>query len=65
MNELQFCYWLQGYFELGQASGLNSDQVQVIKDHLQLVFKKETPSYDFGSGSTWTNLTGNTTIANC
>ncbi len=65
MNELQFCYWLQGYFELGQVSELNPDQVRVIKDHLQLVFKKETPVYDFGSDSTWTNLTGNATIANC
>jgi hypothetical protein len=65
MNELQFCYWLQGYFELGQVSELNPDQVRVIKDHLQLVFKKETPVYAFGSGTTWTNLTGNATIANC
>ena len=45
MTEQQFCYWLQGYFELGQASELNTNQVQVVKDHLKLVFKKETPTY--------------------
>lgn len=43
MNTQDFCYWLQGYFELsGTDGGLSKEQVEVIKEHLQLVFKKET-----------------------
>ena len=50
MSPENFCYWLQGYFELQLKVGgdahnvLSSLQVQQIRDHLQLVFKKETPS---------------------
>lgn len=43
MNTQDFCYWLQGYFELsGADGGLSKEQVEVIKEHLQLVFKKQT-----------------------
>lgn len=45
MDSSSFCYWLQGYFELG-GENLSPQQVQVIKDHLALVFNKVTPSYD-------------------
>lgn len=51
MEAINFCYWLQGYFELGGA-GLNSNktlssgQVQMIKEHLALVFHKVTPSVE-------------------
>lgn len=46
MNELSFAYWLQGYFELTDSGQpLSAQQVQVIKDHLELVFKKVTPTY--------------------
>jgi hypothetical protein len=44
MTPEQFVYWLQGYFELREGnSALTEGQTQIIKDHLQLVFKKETP----------------------
>jgi hypothetical protein len=43
MNELQFCYWLQGFFELSNPKTLDENQVQEIKNHLNLVFKKVTP----------------------
>lgn len=43
MNSEQFCYWLQGALELGGAKYLTAQQVQVIQDHLDLVFKKVTP----------------------
>jgi hypothetical protein len=44
MNELNFCYWLQGYFEISELEGKQlSPEMQVIKDHLKLVFNKETP----------------------
>lgn len=41
MNPRDFCYWLQGFFEIGGAGELSAEQVSVIKEHLQLVFKKE------------------------
>lgn len=43
MNTEQFCYWLQGLFEVGNIKTLDETQVQIIKDHLNLVFKKTTP----------------------
>lgn len=47
MDPINFCYWLQGALELGHAQntagGLNAQQLQVIKDHLELVFEKVTP----------------------
>lgn len=45
MRELEFCYWLQGFFELSGSTELTPTQVQIIRDHLALVFRKETPSY--------------------
>lgn len=42
MTSHNFCYWLQGFFELGNtAGGLNPDQVEMIKRHLSLVFVHE------------------------
>ena len=46
MTERDFCYWLQGMFELTDANQLSEQQVKQIKDHLKLVFTKVTPSYD-------------------
>lgn len=47
MTPRDFCYWLQGYIELTDASIsdtlLEECQVDVIRDHLKLVFEKETP----------------------
>lgn len=42
MTADQFCYWLQGFFEVSGQTTLTEPQVSVIKEHLQLVFKKET-----------------------
>lgn len=44
MNETNFVYWLQGFFELTNEKTLNERQVQIIKDHLVLCFDKVTPS---------------------
>lgn len=43
MNHETFCYWLQGFFELSGNKKLTQKQVQIIKDHLALVFTKVTP----------------------
>lgn len=42
MTPIEFCRWLQGYFEVSGAQTLTDAQVKVIKEHLQLVFVKVT-----------------------
>lgn len=42
MTPRDFCYWLQGYFELRKEEHLHEEQLITIKEHLQLVFVKET-----------------------
>lgn len=42
MNSEQFSYWLQGYAEICGTEP-TAEQWQIIKDHLQTVFKKVTP----------------------
>lgn len=45
MNSRDFCYWLQGYFEVSSAEGdgicMTDRQVIMIQNHLNLVFKHE------------------------
>ena len=56
MTSREFCYWLQGYFEIHGnqpmppephgGDGLNSEQVKMIQRHLSMVFTHEIdPSY--------------------
>ena len=42
MNADNFCYWLQGFFELTNSVNLTEEQVKIVKEHLQLVFVKVT-----------------------
>jgi len=69
MTPEQFTYWIQGFFEIAgvgtvEHPSINADQTKVIRDHLQLVFKKETPPYldsttgviTFGSGTVQNSL---------
>ena len=39
MDPVNFCYWLQGYFELCENDNLTDKQVEIIKNHLGLVFE--------------------------
>ena len=41
MNSIDFCFWLQGYFEISNSKSLSDEQVEVIKNHLALTFKHE------------------------
>lgn len=46
MKATDFCYWLQGYFEIYGASSktgmsLSNEQVELIQRHLALVFKHD------------------------
>lgn len=46
MTSRDFCYWLQGHFEIADTDKLSEAQVKMIKRHLALVFKHEIdPSY--------------------
>lgn len=51
MTSEQFCYWLQGFMECHNPDIIYKNQVNMIKDHLQLVFKKETPNREVRSVS--------------
>lgn len=65
MTPENFCYWLQGYFELNAVNGSNTltdTQTKVIQEHLQKVFTtpkpitidwsgtRPLPQYDLGTG---------------
>jgi hypothetical protein len=47
MTHENFCYWLQGYFEIADQSNdiqkdvFNADQLEVVRNHLNLVFYTE------------------------
>jgi len=43
MSPEQFTYWLKGFFEISDTNNLSEKQVQIIRDHLNLVFNKVTP----------------------
>jgi hypothetical protein len=45
MNEIEFCYWLRGFFEItgdNVIPTLSPNQIAIIKEHLDLVFNKVT-----------------------
>lgn len=44
MKSRDFCYWLQGYFELARTDGipvLSEKKMECIEKHLAMVFKHE------------------------
>jgi len=43
MTAEQFTYWLQGFMEINDPETLGVRETQIIKDHLKLVFDKQTP----------------------
>jgi hypothetical protein len=47
MTPEQFTYWLQGFMEISNPIKLDEKQTQIIKDHLELVFDKQTPDRTF------------------
>ena len=52
MTSRDFAYWLQGYFEITDTKTINKEQTQIIKNHLNLVFKHDIDKqYTPGDGS--------------
>lgn len=42
MTSRDFCFWMQGFLEVGNPKdGISAEQTEVIKRHLGLVFKHE------------------------
>lgn len=41
MTSRDFCFWLQGYFEISGAAGLSVEQAEIVRKHLGLVFVHE------------------------
>jgi hypothetical protein len=42
MQSRDFCFWLQGFFELSDdTTAISADQAAVISRHLELVFRHE------------------------
>lgn len=43
MEPINFVYWLQGYLEIQDPRAIDAEKVKIIKEHIALVLKKETP----------------------
>lgn len=41
MTSRDFCYWLQGYFEVSGITHVGEKEIAIIKNHLNMVFKHE------------------------
>lgn len=43
MKAENFCYWLQGYFEISGVDGdtMTTEKIECIRKHLALVFKHD------------------------
>lgn len=41
----EFVFWLNGFMELAKPESINERQTQEIKNHLNLVLNKVTPTY--------------------
>lgn len=41
MTSRDFCYWLQGFFEISEVEDMSKEQLIVIKKHLNMVFVHE------------------------
>lgn len=53
MKSIEFCYWLQGLFELNTPIEINANQTALIRKHLKMVFvheKQTSQHFDFCKG---------------
>lgn len=41
MTSRDFCFWLQGYFEMTGAKTMSDRQIELVQRHLSLVFAHE------------------------
>lgn len=45
MNPRDFCMWLHGFFEIAGTNKLTEKQVEMVKTHLDLMFKQPMVSF--------------------
>lgn len=50
MTPTNFCYWLQGFFELASPGGLTDAQVVTIQNHLAMTDITRSPAWEAPSG---------------
>lgn len=55
MNEKEFCYWLQGFFEMTNPEELTPEQVKMIRQHLCLVFDNKSSEITFTPDNIFNN----------
>lgn len=69
MKASEFCYWLQGYFELQPESTktLTTEQVEIIQRHLALVFAHDIDPQAGGPAhqQQLNNIHGGNTLFRC
>jgi hypothetical protein len=41
MTSRDFCYWLQGYFEIAEPKEITGEQLKTVQRHLAMVFAHE------------------------
>lgn len=41
MQTRDFCFWLQGIFEVGKVTTMDAEQVALVRQHLDLVFQHD------------------------
>lgn len=41
MKAESFCYWLQGWFELNNPKSASGEVLEIIQNHLNMVFKHD------------------------
>ncbi len=58
MTPENFIYWLQGYIEIANPETMSKTEIQIIKNHLNLVLKKETPEVNPNPNQTALILSG-------
>lgn len=57
MKAVEFCYWLQGVFEVADLRSLDEKQTDLIKRHLNMVFVHDIdPSYPEGQQKTLNDI---------
>ena len=53
ITPVNFCYWLQGYLEVGNPETIDREQLKTIREHLDNVFvdfaKPATINYPLGT----------------
>lgn len=62
MQPIEFCYWLQGFIEIQDPGEISYKQVDIIKEHLKLVFSKVTP--DRSTLNTYPSVCGGNILTN-